>query len=163
MVTVRLWGTALLAAVCLAAATQAAEPRTPLALSGPAGVTPISISRTGGGGTQDLPLLPARPPLPKLEKPAPWEYFTVVTLLSAPFTVLWCGLVAVVAESIAQHGAIPPKFSSSTYIAVGIAAGASSLGIGLFSISWGNSTKTASPASEPDQPLVKAKLEATHD
>jgi hypothetical protein len=147
--------TLLLAAACLSAAgvaTPGPLSATPqaltattsvsqaLALSGtarslvPLSATPQTLTATAA---HDLPLLPKRPPEPKLEKAVPWEYFTVVTLLSAPFTALWSGLIFGIVEVAAQGGKLPPKFSSSDYAVVGAVAGSASVGIGLFSLSWG--------------------------
>lgn len=148
---------AALSTLLWAAASLGATPQT-LALSGtarslvPLSATPQALTATA---TRDLPLLPKRPPVPKLEQAVPWEYFTVVTLLSAPFTVLWSGLIAGAVEFVAQGGrSFPPKFSSSAYAIVGGVAASASVGIGLFSLSWGGQgaprTLSATASPTPD-------------
>jgi hypothetical protein len=147
-----------LAALLLAAQCPAAE-----------AVQAVKLSPT----SQELPLLPKRPQHPKLQNPSRWDYITVVTLLSAPFTVLWYGLAVGAVESVAQRGdhllRVPPKFNSDLYAGVGAAALGTSLGIALFSVSWGDQGRnkdTAQPqalsptASGAPEPPAREKINA---
>ncbi|HTB21545.1 MAG TPA: hypothetical protein VK914_02440 [bacterium] len=123
----------LLAAQCPAGAQTDAAPLSPSA-------PPRAAAKADSATAQELPLLPKRPQHPKLQNPSRWEYITVVTLLSAPFTVLWYGLAVGAVESVAQRR-LPPKFNSGLYAGVGAAALGTSLGIALFSVSWGRQGK----------------------
>jgi hypothetical protein len=120
----------------------------------------VSGTATSVTGTADvlvngqLPLLPERPKPPKDAPSVPWEYFTVVTLISTPFTALWCALVATVVESVAQDR-FPPTFSGPVIAATAAVAGTASVGIGLVSLYWGGSpplTTTASLDAEKPGP-----------
>src|ERR1700722_5755520 len=93
----------LLAAASLAAGEPALTPG-----PSPSAVAPSALSRAAA--SRDLPLLPERPASPGYSNPTRWEYITVVTLLSAPFTALWYGLVFGIVEICVQRQA-PPKFS----------------------------------------------------
>jgi hypothetical protein len=90
-------------------------------------------------------LLPERPKPPKLDQSVAWEYVTVVTLISAPFTSLASVVLAAVVEGIAQ-GHFPPNFSRPVLAATAGVAGATSLGIGLVSFNWGGSPPQAQTA-----------------
>lgn len=131
----------LLAAASLAAGEPAVTPG-----PGPAAVAPRSLSRAAAA--RDLPLLPERPASPKYSNPTRWEYVTVVTLLSAPFTALWYGLVFGIVE-ICVQGHAPPKFSTPMYEGLAAAAGATSLGIALVSVTWGGQGRPLSATASP--------------
>jgi hypothetical protein len=135
----------LLAAASLAAGEPALTP-----VPSPGAGAPQALSQASAA--RDLPLLPERPASPKYANPTRWEYITVVTLLSAPFTALWYGLVFGIVE-ICVQGHVPPKFSPTMYEGLAAAAGATSLGIALVSVSWGGQGKplsaTASAVPSP--------------
>jgi hypothetical protein len=145
----------LLAAASLAALEPALTP-------GPAAGAPRALSQSAS--TSDLPLLPERPAHPQYSNPTRWEYITVVTLLSAPFTALWYGLVFGIVEIVVQHGAVPPKFSTPMYEGLAAAAGATSLGIALVSVSWGGQARplSAGAGSSPSPIPSKTPPAASH-
>jgi hypothetical protein len=130
-------GTALAGDPAPAEASPAAQ-SLPVSAAAPA---PASASAAGGTDTasvQDLPLLPARPSRKIAQKNVAWEDFTVVTLISLPFTALWCGLAAV-AVSLCSGNRLPLSSTSPLVEGAGCLAGAASVTIGLVSVSWGGS------------------------
>jgi hypothetical protein len=142
----------LLAAASLAAGEPALTPV-------PGAGAPQALSQAAA--SRDLPLLPERPAGPKYSNPTRWEYITVVTLLSAPFTALWYGLVFGIVEIIVQHGTVPPKFSTPMYEGLAAAAGATSLGIALVSVNWGGQGKPLSATASTMPPSSPSTIPST--
>jgi subtilisin family serine protease len=142
----------LLAAASLAAGEPALTPG-----PSPGAAAPTALSQAAAA--RDLPLLPERPAGPKANNPTRWEYITVVTLLSAPFTALWYGLVFGIVEICVQRQA-PPKFSPAMYEGLAAAVGATSLGIALVSVSWGGQAKPLSAASASGPSPMPSRIPA---
>jgi hypothetical protein len=138
----------LLAAASLAAGEPALSPG-PNPLSG----TGAARASSPAAAARDLPLLPERPAPPKEVNPTRWEYVTVVTLLSAPFTALWYGLVFGIVEIFVQHGRVPPKFTTPMYEGLCAVAGATSLGIALVSVHWGGQGRDLSATASVAVPI----------
>jgi hypothetical protein len=92
----------------------------------------------------DLPALPERPKPIQHTKNNPIEDFTAVTLISAPFTALWCGVAALLVGAAVQDR-FPPTFNSTLVACAGAAAGATSVGIGIVSVQWGPRAAPAGP------------------
>ncbi|MGH7441606.1 MAG: hypothetical protein ACREKE_02910 [bacterium] len=78
-----------------------------------------------------------------------------MTLLSAPFTALWCGLVAGLAECVIQRK-IPPKFGTAQYELVGTMALAGSVSIALVSVGWGGPSRPKASADATTNPLSQS-------
>ena len=120
------------------------------ASAGLSGTAALSLSASAL--TLDLLDLPPRPTPPAHAKDVAWEDFTVVTLISAPFTALWDGLGAYVVGAISQDR-FSPAFTKSLIVGAAAVAGTASVTIGLVSVSWGRGSAPASQASGPGAPL----------
>ena len=71
----------------------------------------------------------------------PAEDFFVVSIISLPFTALWCLVGATAVASVSQQK-FPPDFTDEALIGAGAVALGSSVSIGLLSVSWGGSKST---------------------
>jgi hypothetical protein len=108
-------------------------------------------SASPAASTQDLPALPPRPSPAEHQRNAAWEDFTVVTLISAPFTALWCGLGAALVSAFSR-GRLPLSTNSPLFGGAACTAAVASVSIGLISIDWGGASQ-ARPLSSSVQTL----------
>lgn len=141
-----------------------ASPETPPALPTSSSPTASSSSPTAGSASptasRDLPMLPPRPLPAEHQKNIGWEDFTVVTVISAPFTALWCGLGAAVVSAFSR-GRLPLSTSSPLFGAAAGTAALASVTIGLVSVNWGGSSGPAPLSSTSQVLLSPGPLSAT--
>ena len=106
----------------------------------PGSLTPTASTPQALTFTAELGLPPAKPDLGQTASNSRVEDFSIITLISLPFTALY-SIAAVAAYQGILQKKFPPDIDQNTWSGTAIAAGAGALSIAAVSIQWGGPKK----------------------